>query len=620
MRICNNLSAMNTYRQYSINSTNVSRSVQKLSSGQRINCAADDSAGLAISEKMRAQIRGLNQASKNSQDGISLLQTAEGALNETHGILQRMRELAVQSSSDTNDGSVDRAALDQEFQQMKNEVNDIANQTQFNGIHLLKGMTGVPAVNATGLAAGITVSADNTASAGTINIAAVIPLPGVAGTGSANLYSDDNGLTSATATGSITAGSAYNGNYYVKASGSDMSAMAFSLVNKDSGATVASTGAMSVDAGNNATLDFGNYGKLDVTLGTSTNESLLGFYLDGTTLSILKYSISGGIDNVPSPAWDAGADVAGTGSANLVTIAPSGINSATAVSGSVAGGSQYNGTYYLKATGSDMLAMTFSLVDGGGATVASTGLTWVSAGDNKTLDFENYGKLDMAVDAGTNPFLLGLYCDGTPASVINYTISGGVDVSASATIGGQLVTDGDSSVTLATGVTMDISILDESDWASPEALNTALFGSTTGSASIGVTAGVTGLTIQTGANAGDTLNITIGAMDATTLEIGSSDVTSRNNASTAITTVNTAINKVSTQRADLGAYQNRLMHKISNLDTSSENLQAAESRIRDADIAQEMTEYTKNNILVQAATAMLAQANSAPQNVLKLLQ
>ncbi len=495
MRICNNLAAMNTYRQYSISGTNVSGSVQKLSSGQRINSAADDSAGLSISEKMQAQIRGLNQASKNSQDGISLLQTAEGALNETHGILQRMRELAVQSSSDTNDGSVDRAALDQEFQQMKYEINDIANQTQFNGIHLLKGMTSAPAANATGLAAGITVSADNTASAGTINIATVSDWSSsaaVAGTGSLVPYfQSQDDIPSATVTGSIAAGSAYNGTYYLKATGSAMSDMTFGLVLGDGGfgTTVASTGSMSVSAGSDYTLNFGDYGSIDVTIGTSATPTDLQWGLIGNS----------------SGSW-------------------------------------------------------------------------------------------------------------------SYVISGGTDAVATATIGGQSVTQGDSSVTLATGVTLDISSLDATDWASQDALNTALFGSTNGSASIGVTAGVMGLTIQTGANAGDTLNIAIGAMDATTLGIGSSDVTSRDNASTAITTVNTAINKVSTQRADLGAYQNRLKHKISNLDTSAENLQAAESRIRDVDIAQEMMKYTKNNILVQAATAMLAQANSAPQNVLKLLQ
>ncbi|MGI5918237.1 MAG: flagellin, partial [Christensenellales bacterium] len=114
MRINNNIMALNTHRQYSINNTNISKSTEKLSSGYRINRAGDDAAGLAISEKMRAQIRGLNMAAKNSNDAISLVQTAEGALTETHAILQRMRELAVQAASDTNDDNVDRAALDAE--------------------------------------------------------------------------------------------------------------------------------------------------------------------------------------------------------------------------------------------------------------------------------------------------------------------------------------------------------------------------------------------------------------------------------------------------------------------------------------------------------------------------
>ena len=143
MRINNNLMSLNTYRQYSINNSNAASSTEKLSSGFRINRAGDDAAGLAISEKMRSQIRGLNMASKNSQDAISLVQTAEGALNETHSILQRMRELSVQSASDTNDSnSVDRAALDAEFQQLKTEVDDIASKTKFNGKKLLDGSFG----------------------------------------------------------------------------------------------------------------------------------------------------------------------------------------------------------------------------------------------------------------------------------------------------------------------------------------------------------------------------------------------------------------------------------------------------------------------------------------------
>ena len=142
MRINNNIMAMNTHRQYAINNGNVAKSTEKLSSGYRINRAGDDAAGLAISEKMRAQIRGLNMASKNSQDAISLVQTAEGALTETHAILQRMRELSTQSASDTNQDAVDREALDAEFQQLMTEIDDIASQTKFNNMALLDGTFG----------------------------------------------------------------------------------------------------------------------------------------------------------------------------------------------------------------------------------------------------------------------------------------------------------------------------------------------------------------------------------------------------------------------------------------------------------------------------------------------
>ncbi|WP_284139217.1 MULTISPECIES: flagellin [unclassified Virgibacillus] len=138
MRINHNIAALNTYRQLSGNNTQVQGSLEKLSSGLRINKAGDDAAGLAISEKMRGQIRGLEMASKNAQDGISLIQTAEGALNETHSILQRMRELAVQSASDTNTTS-DRAELQKEVDQLVEEIDRIANNTEFNTKKLLDG-------------------------------------------------------------------------------------------------------------------------------------------------------------------------------------------------------------------------------------------------------------------------------------------------------------------------------------------------------------------------------------------------------------------------------------------------------------------------------------------------
>ena len=142
MRINNNIMAMNTHRQYTINVNSVSKSTEKLSSGYRVNRAGDDAAGLAISEKMRAQIRGLTMASKNSSDAISLVQTAEGALQETHNILQRMRELATQSSSDTNETSIDRAALNAEFQQLISEIDDTAKKTRFNDMGVIDGTYG----------------------------------------------------------------------------------------------------------------------------------------------------------------------------------------------------------------------------------------------------------------------------------------------------------------------------------------------------------------------------------------------------------------------------------------------------------------------------------------------
>ena len=136
MRINNNLAAINSHRQYNINNGNIGKNVEKLSSGFRVNRAADDAAGLAISEKMRTQIRGLNQASRNSQDGISLVQTAEGAMQTAHNIMQRMRELAVQSRNGTNDTAVDRAALQLEFSQLNSEISQIAETVKFNDMEI----------------------------------------------------------------------------------------------------------------------------------------------------------------------------------------------------------------------------------------------------------------------------------------------------------------------------------------------------------------------------------------------------------------------------------------------------------------------------------------------------
>ena len=320
MRINNNVMALNSHRQYGINSNSIGKNVEKLSSGYRINRAGDDAAGLAISEKMRAQIRGLNMASKNSQDAISLVQTAEGALQTSHDILQRMRELATQSASDTNQLEVDREALNAEFQQLIREINDTASKTKFNNMGLIDGT-----------------------------------------------FDSERGQLEVLANGTI-----------------------------------------------------GDTGVTGVTFTVQSGANM------GDELKI----------NIDRMDWDS------------ISAAEYEIHEA------------------------------------------------VITAENNDIDTDKY---DIDNDV----------------SAIN--------------------------------------------------------------------------------------------------------LRSQKNASMAISITNAAINVVSTQRSELGALQNRLEFKIQNLDISAENLQAAESRIRDADMAKMMTEFTRNNILFQASTAMLAQANMMPQSVLQLL-
>ncbi|MGB4472682.1 MAG: flagellin, partial [Limnochordia bacterium] len=173
MRINNNIMALNAHRQLGINQTNSSKSMERLSSGLRINRAGDDAAGLAISEKMRGQIRGLKQAMRNAQDGISLLQTAEGALNETHAILQRMRELAVQAANDTNT-EIDRNEIQKEINQLTSELHRIGNTTEFNTMKLMNGgLAGVAEASGATLTGGVD-SAAGTPEVYTINLTGVL--------------------------------------------------------------------------------------------------------------------------------------------------------------------------------------------------------------------------------------------------------------------------------------------------------------------------------------------------------------------------------------------------------------------------------------------------------------
>ena len=365
MRINHNISALNTYNKMTVNQNAATKNMEKLSSGQRINRAGDDAAGLAISEKMRGQIRGLEQAATNAQDGISLIQTAEGALSETHAILQRMRELSVQSANDTNTAE-DRQQLQNEVDQLSNEITRIAKDTTFNNSNLLDG--------------------------------------------------------------------SYDGKFHIGANaGQDLSV---------------------------------NIGKMDsASLGTTGSITLL----DEMTIT--------------------------NGSGKELKI-------------------EFNDNTNEKAEFDE----------------ASGVLTITVDVTNSDIDTQKIADLINDSDSAQKANI--------------FAVGGG---SSNYMTQGNLVTD-----------------------------------------ELNVTAGIS--------------------------------ISSQEDASNAITSLDAAINSVSSERAKMGAVQNRLEHTINNLSTSAENLTAAESRIRDVDMAKEMMEMTKNNILQQAAQSMLAQANQTPQNVLQLLR
>jgi len=395
MRINNNVMAFNAQRHLGASANAMGKSIEKLSSGLRINRAADDASGLVISQKLRAQTSGLRQATRNAQDGISVVQTAEGALNEVHGMLNRMRDLSVQAANSGANDATARAAAQQEFGQLRTEIDRIGNTTAFGDVKLLNGSYGVTAANAVG-------------------------------------YDTNN----------------------------------------------------------------------SVTVASGTNDTFT-------------------------------VDINGTGAVSATLSA---------------------GTY---------------------------------TGDQLATEIQN--KVQAALKGGTTA--QAALADNFKVSSSRVGAGANITASVDGLTAGQSFTTAGNFTTAASGVT---------------------FGGTTAAAG-------TGGTFQVGANntADDKINVSISAVSAAALGLASIDLSA--DAAGAITSIDSAINLVSTSRGELGAVQNRLEGTISNLQVTAENVAASESRIRDTDVASEMVNFTKTQILQQAGTAMLGQANSAPQGILRLL-
>ena len=517
MRIQHNIAALNSYRNLTGNNNAVSKNLEKLSSGYRINRAGDDAAGLAISEKMRAQITGLNTAQKNAQDGVSLVQTAEGALTEVHSMLNRMVELADQSANGTYDNAVDRANLQKEITSLKDEIDRIADSTNFNGINLLDGSLATGKLPTfTGLD-GVTKT-DIAATANKTDLAA---------------------LTNQT---NVAAGKEYSVKFtYTDASGAT----------KDKTITLkAEDDKTLVDAnGNKHTLQ---------TAGTATADEL-GKAFAG---AIAADSELGGQFTVSNT----------TGKLSLTS----------------------------KATGENgakVLAVETKM-DGTAGTLAVEKQT---AGENAKVsyDFDTI-KRDQVFTVNGEKFVFAKDGSKFDSDVNVLKIAGTKPTDAEV---GQMV-----------GMIQNKLGLSDDMIAQDQNTKTAIVFSSS--------AGNGGLTLQIGDTSANfnQMTVSVGDMHGAALGIADIDISTQAGAKAAVDKIKSAINSVSSTRGDLGAIQNRLEHTINNLSVTAENMTAAESRIRDVDMANEMMAYTKNNILVQSSQAMLAQANQIPQGVLQLLQ
>jgi len=540
MIINHNISALNTYRQLTANNTAGQKSLEKLSSGYRINRAGDDAAGLAISEKMRGQIRGLDQASRNAQDSISLIQTAEGALSETHSILQRMRELAVQSANATNTDD-DRAALQDEVKQLLSEIDRIGNNTEFNTMKLING-------DIDGSASGGTSTKLGEATAAFIKIDDFNPSASCSSGISQNLQVNVDGHT-------------FN---LTGVSGGDQFAF-WSNLQTQLACAVGQWNADPTHANDQVTMptftidDVKSTTSMDFTIksGTTGSSSKIEFYimedLSNTATGSGSIDIEYALTQACATSWTAGSD------GKLTADAASAISALD---------------------GSKPLEMTLN-------------------GHTIKVDLTNVASGTFAEGDDMTTLATKLQTD-INAAIDTYNTMTGTDY------GDVSVTVKDGKLVIAAG-NPDTETIQFTD-------DTAGVADRTGTSTSG------GLNLHIGANKDQNLNLQIGDMRAAALNIADVDISTADGANNAISAIDAALKSVSVERAKLGAYQNRLEHTINNLGASSENLTAAESRIRDVDMAKEMMEYTKNNILTQAAQSMLAQANQQPQGVLQLLR
>ena len=657
MRIQHNIMAMNAYRNYTNNVNAMKSSLEKLSSGYKINRAGDDAAGLAISEKMRAQITGLETAQKNAKDGISLVQTAEGALTEVHDMLNRMVELATQSANGTYDNTTDRAQLQKEVDQLKSEIDRIADSANFNGIKLLDGSMAITDAveassktvteNITGMDRIIKSVMDggkpyNVAGKQTI-------LDGVGGKATPATFAIDLSTMTFKTTGALdNGGGTASGTITIKVGDLELKTMASGIAFNTTTGTVGYADIMKSILKNHE-----NYidqkapdaDKGDNTVGGGDGKVMLNgtawkMKIDGNQLVFMQQDEPQNADQARSN-FDVNVSFQGpdTGKFEINLVNPTAgsvnnlegdysikVGTVTKTAGvSAADAAKANTVFEIKE--SDIKDGT-KIAIGSHSIILQVGTSSDVKEDAANAGFTEKGEKIVKLNEGDdlNTALSKISKTIGPKVEMQYLDKDGTQKTSVFQIGVS-----DSSQGFPTGLAIQrINAYDKDATTGSTAFAFDSLEKLANNFKMEVTSTTTteakeaqkGLTLQIGDTADkfNQLNVSIGDMHVASLGLDGMSIADQDSAAAAVDIIKKAINQVSDVRGTLGATQNRLDHTINNLGVMTENIQDAESTIRDTDVAEEMMAYTKNNILIQSAQAMLAQANQVPQGVLQLLQ
>jgi flagellin len=503
LSINTNVMSLNAQRNLGKTQSNLSKSMTRLSSGLRVNSAKDDAAGLAIADRMTSQIRGLNQAVRNANDGISLAQTAEGAMQESTNILQRMRELSVQSANASN-SAADRQALHAEVNQLQSEMDRIAGTTTFNGLKILDGAFAAQKFQVGANAnetIGVSISSMESSSLGRYSVSSQHSTTAESGGGVAG---------PATAT---------------TGAGNTIAAQALTIAGFQGSATISST-------------------TIDAAMQADAIAALVNNQTQNTGVEATAYN-------------EATFDVAAAGSISFAI-----------------------------GTGTDLTTVTANLTDADDLTALATAINDTSGSTGITAEI-TANALKLIQDDGKDIRLEGITNTGVAAGA------------TSATLVGQ----GGNTISFAATASADSSVVAGSlEFSSQK--------------SFSVSSSVDG-----GGTTGSVLTTAAEILQGSTQEtISTIDISTQAGSQNAIDIIDKALATIDSERGNLGAIQNRFESTIANLQNISENISAARSRILDADIAQETSNMTKQNILQQAGVSILAQANQAPQLALSLLE